>query len=89
MNAALPDRLTLENAGDTLQRLAPIVTAAPGPVVQLDASALQNFDSSAIALLLELRRRLLEQGKTLQVVSWPQRLQGLVALYGVGELLQA
>lgn len=89
MNAALPAQLTLANAGQVLQTLGQTVTGVQGPVVQLDASALHTFDSSAIAVLLELRRRLIAQGKTLQVVSWPPRLQGLVSLYGVGELLQA
>jgi phospholipid transport system transporter-binding protein len=89
MGAALPEQLTLANASQILQNLDRSVLGAAGPVVQIDASALKNFDSSAIAVLLELRRRLLAQGKTLQVVAWPERLQGLVALYGVGELLQA
>jgi phospholipid transport system transporter-binding protein len=37
--------------------------------------------------LLELRRRLLAQGKSLELKNPPQRLRDLVALYGVGELL--
>ncbi len=89
MHAALPEQLNLANAGQILQTLDQTLTHAQGPLVQVDAGVLQDFDSSAIAVLLELRRRLQTQGKTLQVVAWPPRLQGLVALYGVGELLQA
>ena len=40
-------------------------------------------------MLLELRNALLTQGKTLQVARMPQRLQALVTLYGVAELLPA
>ena len=41
------------------------------------------------AVLLELRNALIRQGKTLQVSRMPQRLQALVTLYGVAELLPA
>jgi phospholipid transport system transporter-binding protein len=89
MALALPERLTLDNAAPTLHQLGQRLSATPGPVVALDAAALQGFDSSAIAVLLELRRQGLAQGKTLHVQNWPERLQGLVALYGVDELLRA
>lgn len=87
--AALPERLTLDTAVPTLDALKRTLATATGPVVTVDTGALQTFDSSAIAVLLELRRDLLAQGKTLHITSWPQQLQSLVALYGVGELLQA
>lgn len=89
MVAALPAQLTQQNAVATLHTLEHALRAQAGPVVTLDARALENFDSSAIAVLLELRRNLLMQNKVLHVESWPERLQGLVTLYGVGELLQA
>jgi phospholipid transport system transporter-binding protein len=38
-------------------------------------------------VLLELRRNLMAQGKTLSVVGRPERLRDLVGLYGVSELL--
>jgi phospholipid transport system transporter-binding protein len=47
------------------------------------------FDTSAVAVLLELRNGLLGDGKSLQVVGMPQRLRSLVALFGVGELFPA
>jgi phospholipid transport system transporter-binding protein len=59
----------------------------PGPVVALNADGLKVFDSSAVAVLLELRRNLMAQGKTLSVVGRPERLRDLVGLYGVSELL--
>jgi phospholipid transport system transporter-binding protein len=53
----------------------------------LDAQALRVFDSSAVAVLLELRRQLLARSQTLQLAHPPTRLQQLVTLYGVAELL--
>ncbi len=87
--AALPERLTLAEAGATLEQLGRALAQNPATEVALDASRLAVFDSSAVAVLLELRRTLQVQGKTLRVEHWPQRLQALVALYGVSELLPA
>jgi phospholipid transport system transporter-binding protein len=85
--AALPSQLTLANAVAVRAALADALAQSPGPAVRLDASALTSFDSSAIAVLLDLRRNLLAQGKRLEVAHWPERLQALVGLYGVAELL--
>jgi phospholipid transport system transporter-binding protein len=85
--AILPERLTLEQAVPTLAQLKQALAAQPGPQVQIDAGALQEFDTSAVSVLLELRRWLQPQGKTLLVQHAPQRLRDLVTLYGVQELL--
>jgi len=85
--ASLPERLTLEQAVLTLSQLKQALAQQPGPAVVLDASGLREFDTSAVAVLLELRRVLQLQGKSLTVQHGPQRLRDLVALYGVSELL--
>ncbi|WP_342129897.1 STAS domain-containing protein [Hydrogenophaga sp. OTU3427] len=85
---ALPARLTHADAVACLAALQQQAGAATGPVV-VDASALQDFDSTALAALLSLRRWALSQGRALEVRRLPARLAELVALYGVGELLPA
>ena len=62
---ALPERLTLAEADQTLVRLGGELAQQPGAVVVVNAGVLKVFDSSALAVLLELSRRLLAQGKTL------------------------
>jgi phospholipid transport system transporter-binding protein len=57
------------------------------PVVKLDASALVEFDSSALAVLLGLRRQVMAQGSALHVIGMTARLRELASLYGVLELL--
>jgi phospholipid transport system transporter-binding protein len=52
-----------------------------------DASQLQRFDSSALAVLLECRREAQLRGKSFSVRGLPTRLRSLAVLYGVGELL--
>jgi phospholipid transport system transporter-binding protein len=85
----MPEQLTLQGSAQTLLRLKPLLAQQTGPIVVLDAAPLQVFDTSAVAVLLELRNGLLAEGKSLQVLRMPERLQALVTLYGVGELLPA
>lgn len=59
-----------------------------GATSAVDATGLQNFDSSALAVLLDCRRQALARGQGLRVVGLPARLQALARLYGVYELLR-
>ncbi len=70
--------------------LAQWVAQLPAPlpsVVALDASALTEFDSSALAVLLGLRREVVSRGSALQVAGVSPRLRELASLYGVMDLL--
>ena len=89
VEARLPERLTVADAGVSLDGLRRQLAAQPGGAATLDAGGLQHFDSAALALLLELRRELQRQGRELRVLNWPPRLRDLVAAYGVAELLPA
>lgn len=82
----LPGSLTQANADSALASLMAGVNAATGSV-EVNASALQRFDSVTLACLLELRRRAQGQGKRLSIVGLPQRLLDLAELYGVTGLL--
>jgi phospholipid transport system transporter-binding protein len=84
---ALPTVLTHAQADPCLQQLSAAIVASPKQVV-LQAQALQDFDSSALAVLLELRRACLRLGKQLHIEGAPERLMHLAALYGVGALLE-
>lgn len=84
---ALPERLTLAEADQTLARLGGDLASQPDATVVVDAGPLQVFDSSALSVLLELRRRLLAQGRGLRVSGWSRRLEDLASLYGIRDLL--
>jgi phospholipid transport system transporter-binding protein len=81
---ALPATLTQAQAKACLAALRQQFPAA-GPVL-VDASALGRFDSSALAVLLELRREAIAAARPFGVQGMPARLGELAALYGVGEL---
>ncbi len=83
-----PATLTHAQASACLQDLGQALAAQPGVAV-LDASALASFDSSALAVLLELQRIGARMGKTLVVQGLSARLLALATLYGVQTLLGA
>lgn len=85
----LPSTLTHDEAPACLALWLTQLPMGQGQAVQLDGSALQRFDSSALSLLLALRRHLLARGQTLSLVAVPPRLAELATLYGVDELLAA
>lgn len=82
---ALPAVLTHAQANACVAAFVAHVRTASGWAI--DASALQQFDSAALAVLLACRRTALERGQTLQVVGLSTRLQALASLYGVQALL--
>ncbi len=81
----LPARLTHTEAQACL--LALQQQAGPSGDLVVDASALDDFDSAALATLVALRRWAQAQGRGLRVQQVPARLAELVSLYGVAELL--
>lgn len=84
----LPSVLTHAVAAQFVRGLQPLVQVQ-GSAVLADASALQTFDSSALAVLLACRREALAAGKTFSVTALPSRLRQLAGLYGVAELIPA
>ena len=64
-------------------------TGAPGAAVEIDLAGCGVFDSSLLAVLLELARRTRAAGAAYRVLSPPANLRKLAALYGVDELLFA
>jgi phospholipid transport system transporter-binding protein len=75
----LPAKATIAEASALLAQL--------DGVDEVDAGALQDFDSSTVALLLEARRRAHARGAALVVRNAPPKLRSLAQLYGVDELL--
>ncbi len=83
----LPADLTRSQASACLRMLVQGLRALTDKDLLVDAGALERFDSSALAVLLALRRESMAHGKTLRIRSLPARLHDLAAVYGIGELL--
>jgi phospholipid transport system transporter-binding protein len=84
---SLPTTLTQTQAQDCLKQLTVGVQAEPEAQVVVDAAKLRSFDSSALAVLLALRRECARAGKRFAVQGLPERLRDLATLYGIESLL--
>ena len=91
MMLVLPARLTHEEAPACMRMLQQGLAGASeaGSATVIDASALAQFDSSAIAVLLEVRREAGALGRGFAVKGLSTRLRELASLYGVAGLLPA
>lgn len=89
MQLALPAILTQTQARACAQALCARIQSLDGAAVSLDASALQRFDTAALAVLLASRRAAQARGLAWSVQHLPPKLGDLAALYGVRELLAA
>jgi phospholipid transport system transporter-binding protein len=83
----LPATLTTKEARDTLRMLSQALQREPGNEVVVNAGSLQQFDTSAVAVLLECQRLAQGWGKTFEIRQAPAKLQSLIKLYGVDGLL--
>ncbi len=84
----MPETLLHKHAPACLAQWAAQCKTVASSVVNVDASALTAFDSSALAALLGLRREVLAQGGTLQISGMTSRFRELARLYGVLDLLE-
>jgi phospholipid transport system transporter-binding protein len=83
----LPATITLRESRDTLRLLSQALQGEQEGEVVIDASPLQQFDTSALAVLLECRRLAQAWGRAFSVRHPPEKLASLAKLYGVGDLL--
>jgi phospholipid transport system transporter-binding protein len=85
----LPAELTHDQAPACSRMLAQALRSEGEATVVADAGALEHFDSSALAVLLDCRREALARGKSFAVARMPARLRELASVYGVVGLLPA
>lgn len=83
MSFALPHRVTLANAQE-IERQGGLALAQSD---QVDCMALQDFDSSVLAVLLVWQRQLRARNQSLIVLNPPAKLKVLASVYGVTDLL--
>jgi phospholipid transport system transporter-binding protein len=76
-STAFPSEITFANAPAALLQARVALSAAPGA---LDLAPLSRFDSTAVAVLVALRR---EAGAGAMLHNPPPNLRKLAALYGV------
>lgn len=85
----LPATITVRESRDTLALLAQALQSEKDTAIVIDASPLAQFDTSALAVLLECQRLARAWGKGFAVRQAPEKLAALAKLYGVDALLFA
>lgn len=83
----LPASVTAAEAVDTARLLTQALKRETDAALVVDASNLQHFDSSALAVLLEVRRAAEAWGRPFVLRNAPPKLASLAKLYGVDGLL--
>lgn len=83
----LPANVTAPEANDTRRLLLQALKGESGATVAVDASNLQRFDSSVLAVLLECQRAAQASGQPFELRHAPAKLAALARLYGVDALL--
>ncbi len=83
----LPASINVNDARDALHMLAQSLKREPATEAVIDASALTQFDSSALAVLLECQRLAQASGRGFAVRGAPAKLGQLAQLYGMDDLL--
>ena len=84
--AFAPTTLTAAEAADVVRD--GLRSLASG-VTEIDFGALQRFDSTAVAAILEWRRAAASRGLVLRLANLPDGLESLARLYGVAHLLRS
>ncbi len=83
----LPASISVNDARDALHMLAQSLKRETATQIVIDASALQQFDSSALAVLLECQRLAQASGRGFAVRGAPTKLVQLAKLSGMDSLL--
>jgi len=76
--------LTMDDAARVLDEADALPPPSDGIV---DFRGLLQADSSALAVMIALKRRALAEGRTLTLTSVPDPLQSLAIVYGVDKLI--
>jgi phospholipid transport system transporter-binding protein len=84
-SVSLPATLTLPHATAALRGVE--AALAQGGDLQVDASAVVDLDTSAVALLLQAQRLARARGVGFTLQAVPPKLTALAQLYGVESLL--
>jgi anti-anti-sigma factor len=81
--------MTIQLAAGLRETLADAAAGLPAgsSCLRLDLSAVHEFDSSGVQLLLAARRSLAERGATLQVVATASAVRDALQLFGLSALL--
>jgi phospholipid transport system transporter-binding protein len=69
--------------------LAMMKTLSQGSLMMIDCRDLQSFDSSALSIILSMKRQAQAQAVTVQLDAVPEKLASLATVYGLSDVVLA
>jgi phospholipid transport system transporter-binding protein len=87
LSLSLPVSVTMDDASVALRSIETALSG--GGALEIDAAALAEVDTAAVALLLQAQRLAKARGVAVTLVNPPDKLLALARLYGVESLLGA
>jgi phospholipid transport system transporter-binding protein len=64
-------------------------TLTPGSLMVIDCEDLQSFDSSALSMILSMKRQAQAQSVNIQLDAVPEKLASLATVYGLSDVVLA
>ncbi len=64
-------------------------TMAQGSLIVIDCQDLQSFDSSALSMILSIKRQAQMQSVNVQLDAVPEKLASLATVYGLSDVVLA
>jgi phospholipid transport system transporter-binding protein len=64
-------------------------TLMPGSLMVIDCEDLQSFDSSALSMILSMKRQAQIQSVNIQLDAVPEKLASLATVYGLSDVVLA
>jgi phospholipid transport system transporter-binding protein len=85
-----PVKIDHENVEDVLASgLGMMKTLAQGSLMVIDCKDLQSFDSSALSMILSMKRQAQAQLVSVQLDAVPEKLASLATVYGLSDVVLA
>ena len=75
--------------GVLVSGLGMMKTLAQGSLMVIDCQDLQSFDSSALSIILSMKRQAQTQSVTVQLDAVPEKLASLATVYGLSDVVLA
>ncbi len=85
-----PDKIDHANVESVLaDGLGMMKTLAQGSLMVIDCKSLQSFDSSALSMILSMKRQAEMQSVNIQLDAVPDKLASLATVYGLSDVVLA
>ncbi len=85
-----PEKIDHANVeGVLVNGLGMMKTLNQGSLMVIDCQDLQSFDSSALSIILSMKRQAQTQSVTVQLDAVPEKLASLATVYGLSDVVLA